>query len=451
MKVALLYPLPGHAHLSGVVERMPTLSLYLLAALLRQKGHEVTLQDLPGACDGGERLAGHIRGADAVGVSANSFNWATALTAVRDIRSGFPELPIILGGIHPTYFDQHCLEVSAASFVVRGEGETSLPGLLDALSDAREPSDVPGLTYARNGRIARTPGPALLGEEELDRLPPPAYDLVPAGCYRAVPVQTSRGCVYECAFCSIPHRRGWRALGAGRCLELLQHALSYSDRFVSPGAVYFLDDCFTTNGLRATHILHELDRRGLEVNLGLEARANHLTEPVVQAIARLPCWLIQIGVECGYSEGLKRVGKGITLAEVESAAELLKDYGLVEHAVFSFIVGLPWETIEDCTATLSYALHLALRYGAPLSFSWYEPFPGSRIWSARADYGVSAGPEVFDGPGDWRTDPELFKAFRPRLTWDDCRRIEDLVANLARVVPHHLALFQTRVPRGERP
>jgi anaerobic magnesium-protoporphyrin IX monomethyl ester cyclase len=477
MKLALLYPLPGAARLqrpaSGSerpVERMPTLSLYLLAAVLRQRGHEVTLNDLPGDTQDPGRLAAIIQGMDAVGVSANSFSWAAALSTVHGIRAAFPEMPVILGGIHPTYFDQHCLEVSGgmleapgATYIVRGEGERTLPALLEALQEGREPADVPGLTYAhRGGGVTRTSTPPPLGPGDLDELPPPAYDLIPALAYRAAPIQTSRGCLYACAFCSIPHRRLWRPLRPERCLELVETALAQAGRFASPGAVYFLDDCFTTDGPRAERVLRELDRRGLgrdsdpggtKLSLGLEARADHLTEPLVSALARLPLWLIQIGVECGYPQGLRRVGKGVTLSEVEAAAALLKEHGVIEQAVFSFIIGLPWETLEDCVATLTYALRLALGYGAPLSLSWYEPFPGSRIWSKRGDYGVSLGPAVFDGPGDWRTDPELFKAFRPRLTWDDCRKIEDLVHDLAAIVPRHLALFQSRAvgPAAPRP
>src|SRR5208282_5835868 len=92
-------------------------------------------------------LPGSLADADVVGVSINSFNWYRARQTIAEIRRYFPELRIVIGGPHPTHYDRYCLETSAADAVVRGEGETTFPDLLEAWATGRDPDDIKGLTW----------------------------------------------------------------------------------------------------------------------------------------------------------------------------------------------------------------------------------------------------------------------------------------------------------------
>jgi len=166
MNRVLLLAAPVH-HSGDMISMrlMPPPAIYVLAAVLRQNGFAVRVLD-PTALrrvqplDRPEAgldslLADALDGVDAVGISANSINWGVARLVAAEIRRQRPGMPIICGGVHPTYFDRHVVAHSAVDYVIRGEGEEALPQLLRCL--AGEPGGVTGRSSATPtgpGRIA---------------------------------------------------------------------------------------------------------------------------------------------------------------------------------------------------------------------------------------------------------------------------------------------------------
>ncbi|NLW46296.1 MAG: hypothetical protein GXY86_03010 [Firmicutes bacterium] len=85
-----------------------------------------------------------------VGVSANSLNWPTARLVVNKIKTEYPDLPVVLGGIHPTQYTEHVFTSSAVDFIIRGEGEAPLVKLVETLrTKKRRPvfNEIPGLCW----------------------------------------------------------------------------------------------------------------------------------------------------------------------------------------------------------------------------------------------------------------------------------------------------------------
>jgi radical SAM superfamily enzyme YgiQ (UPF0313 family) len=347
------------------------------------------------------------------------------------------KIPVIVGGTHATLFDEHVLRTAAVDYVVRGEGEQAFPELLEAIEAGRDPAGMAGVSCLRGGELVRGLDRPLLSEAELAANPLPRYDLIPSGYYQVVPVETSRGCRHQCSFCSITHPRSWREIGP----ERLQQTLA-AVRPLLPGftgrAVHLIDDCFLARGRDLAGLVQGLE--GFDSRLLISTRVSDLlAEGALDFYGRLPIAVCEVGVECGYDEGIKLVGKGITIQQVKKLALELRERGLIERVMFSYIVGFPWEGLKQCLTTLEFAFTLARRYGGMIQLAWFVMYPGSEIYRHPERFGVEFGPEVYDRPAFWR-DPELFAQTHPRLTPEEAEKVAYTARFLKEI--HHTVKVQ---------
>jgi anaerobic magnesium-protoporphyrin IX monomethyl ester cyclase len=306
--------------------------------------------------------------------------WPTALDAIRQVRHRRPEVPIVCGGIHPTLFDRYVLTTFPVQFVVRGEGEIALSRLCDALGGGIAFREVPNLSWMDpGGRLVRNEIDPKLGANALESFPLADFARLPEASYKCLAIESSRGCVYDCSFCSTPYRKTWRGLAPHAVVDRLEQALGHIDR-TTTGCVHVVDDEFSMNPSRATEIARLIRQRGLNPPLLFDSRAPDLLHPgFVPSIAEYTAGLL-VGAECGYDEGLERVGKGTTCESLEGAARVLAENGIAACTDFSFILGLPWETKREVEQTIRFATHLFADYGVHIMMQWYRQIPGSRIW-----------------------------------------------------------------------
>ena len=362
-------------------QECPPYGLYLLAAILRHGGHDVRLIDLTSerSCS----IANHgvdLEDASLIGLGATSLSWATAVDVIRQVRRIHEHVPIVLGGVHPTMFDEYMLTVFPIQFVIRGEAEVALPALCKALEERLDLGAVPNLSWrSDSGRIVRNPIGTKLSGVQLAASPLPDYGSLPWRIYNGLPIESSRGCAFDCAFCSTSYRKTWRAMPAEDFVSRLSVTMQHLDR-TKHGVVQIIDDEFSTNVARACDIATAIHDKGLAPKLIYNSRAHDfLDDAYADAIAPLTHQLL-IGAECGYDEGLKRVGKQITCETLERAAAQLCRHGISERADFSFILGLPWESKAEVTKTINFATHLSATWGVRILLQWYLLLPGSRLW-----------------------------------------------------------------------
>jgi radical SAM superfamily enzyme YgiQ (UPF0313 family) len=142
------------------------------------------------------------------------------------------------------------------------------------------------------------------------------------------------------------------------------------------------------NPKRTIQITEVLRRRGVEPVLIYDSRATDLLyDGLIPSMAPYTGQFL-VGAECGYDEGLKLIGKGTTTKILEDAARLLYKHDLSGRADFSFILGLPWETVAEVRKTCQFAAHLFSTYGVRLLLQWYCQIPGSRLWQKDRDAGL---------------------------------------------------------------
>ena len=442
MKILLVAP-PIMDYMQGqlrpiamdAVRESPPYGIYSLACILRNSDHQVVVGDLiaRGSKDVQPFLP-DLQDCSLVGIGATSLSWPTAREVIEQIRQVRENVPIVLGGIHPTMFDRHILSNFPVQFVIRGEAEISLPALCRALESNQDVTEVPNLSWRDpEGKIIRNPLGPLIPGHELASFPLPDYGELPLGAYQTLSIESSRGCAFDCSFCSTSYRRSWRAMPAESFVERLAVVMEHLNRARNP-IINIIDDEFSTNPRRAMAIVDLIRRRGLAPQLVYDSRATDLlADGFVAGIAEFTHRFL-VGAECGYDQGLKRAGKGTSCQILEDAARKLYQHGISERADFSFIIGLPWETRTEVEKTIRFAMHLLGNYGVRVLLQWYCEIPGSRLWEEERQKQL-VNETMYDDYGFFRN-LYLFRAgvhVEPRDIWE----ITDILDKLLLVTRVH--------------
>ena len=192
-KVVLIEPQSKEDHVYKTV-RMPRLGLPLLGARLKAAGYRVKLYLGTGASLPWSKIVD----ADLVGISTTTATSSEAYRIAGYLRSR--GLRVVIGGIHAHFMPDEAL--GHADFVVRGEADLTIVPLLRALEEGKLPWNVPGVSFWNGHEAVHNPCSA--EPVEMDQLPLPDFSLFEGQKpFRTIPVMTSRGCPFNCTFCSV--------------------------------------------------------------------------------------------------------------------------------------------------------------------------------------------------------------------------------------------------------
>ncbi|MGH7342371.1 MAG: B12-binding domain-containing radical SAM protein, partial [Candidatus Rokuibacteriota bacterium] len=365
MRVLLVNP-------SYPFEEFPRLLVTLpyLAAALRAEGHEVEILDLLLARTTPEKIERRMQSLrpQLVGITSVTLNHHIASSIAEVVRKCDEQVPIVMGGPHVSFeIEGSFRDLPALDFIGIGEGEHTIVELARALEGRMGLQDVRGLALRErgSGRVLRTPPRAL--EDDLDELAPPARDLVPLARYLAfdshASVVTSRGCPYECIFCSAPAWTGRkvRYRDPSRCVDEIEELSALGFREIT-----IEDDLFTLYRKHFLAVCGELIRRDTGIRWNAFSRVDTITPEIVETMARAGCQAICFGVESGNQEILDLVKKKSDLHKVKEAMRMTQAVGI--SALASFIIGLPGETEETLRKTVEFADELHAKFGSLYGF-----------------------------------------------------------------------------------
>jgi radical SAM superfamily enzyme YgiQ (UPF0313 family) len=374
-------------------EEFPRLLVTLpyVAAALREEGHEVEILDLLLARttpDKIERRMERFR-PQVVGITSVTLNHHIAEGIAEVVRKCDERVPIVMGGPHVSFEIEGSFRRlrSALDFIAIGEGEHTMRELVRALEGRMDLRDVRGLAgFDRDlGTVWRNAPRPL--EDDLDTLPPPARDLVPLARYLALDshasVVTSRGCPYECIFCSAPAWTGRKVRYRDplRCVDEIEDLarLGFTEITIE-------DDLFTLYRKHFLAVCGELIRRDTGIRWNAFSRVDTINPEIVDTMARAGCQAICFGVESGNQEVLDLVKKSSNLAKVKDAMRMSQAAGIT--ALASFIIGLPGETEETLRKTVEFAESLRDEFGSLYGFHILAPFPGTEVREKAVEYGL---------------------------------------------------------------
>lgn len=386
---------------------VPPLAIAYLAATVRQHGYNVAVLDslgeapeeahaIPGrdAVSYGwspEKILQHIP-ADVkyLGMSCTfSHEWPVLKHLVRAIRERFPALTIIVGGEHITATAELSLrDCTAINYAVLGEGEETLVDLLDTLESGGDPATVAGIFFLRAGEAIRTPHRERV--RNIDEIPRPAWDLVPienylaaglsfgVGTGRTMPVLATRGCPYQCTFCSSPTM--WTTRWYARAPKEVADEIEFYKVHYRAVNFDFYDLTAILKKDWIKQFCQELIDRKLNITWQLPAgtRSEAIDKDVARLLALSGHRNLVYAPETGSDALLKTIKKKVHLGRM---AESMR--GAIEHGIsikLNMIFGLPDETRADIFRTMVFLAKMAWLGVDDVTASTFVAYPGSAIF-----------------------------------------------------------------------
>ena len=341
----------------------PPLGLCYLASSLAAAGHRVKVVDAEAEGLDEDVLAALARQEwDVIGFTATTPVFPAAVALAEKMRAHFHGT-MVLGGPHATIVREEAFAGSGClDYLVCGEGEHTIVRLVETLADGGDTRTIPGIVM-HDGKGFYFSGPADR-QRDLDHLPfPDRSHLNPDNYLWSVPgrgivpttsVIFSRGCPFECTFCSQRFMYGREVTRRSVDNMLAEFEVILSEtpyrHFV------FLDDTLTSSRSIVSALFQGIIDRGYRITFEGETRANLLDTELVKLMKRAGLVRMNIGIESGDPEMLKRLKTGVTLDDVRQTLRLLKSFGVETRG--TVVIGAPYERRETAMRTLEYLTDL---------------------------------------------------------------------------------------------
>jgi radical SAM superfamily enzyme YgiQ (UPF0313 family) len=379
----------------------PPLGIQTLAPILRQHGHRVRMFD---TCHP-QMTTQHIlkdleqQQPDVIALSLlSSTTYPLTQSMTKQMKIVAPSTPIILGGVFASMNAVEILkDCKYVDSVGIGEGEELLPDYLENIED---PSTVAGLVWRNGDKIISNERRPMI--KDLDLFPYPDRTTLPVEYIEALPldvpavfsldkfctVQTSRGCPFNCIYCTIPAYSNcrWRLRSAESVLGEMQELNDMGYR-----SVYLVDDHFLLRSDRIREICEGIIDRKFNFNWGCEGRVDSSAIDQFALMKKANCKVMAFGIEAGTQKILDRLGKKQTLKQIERAVDEAKNNG-IERIHGFFIIGTPGETEKDIMESFRFAARLKID---TFNFDRLRVHRGTPLWNEYVEGGI------IDDERDW--------------------------------------------------
>lgn len=341
-----------------------------------------------------------------VGVSGTTQSRFQSFEILEEVKKTDKTIVTLYGGPHATPAAEDTLvHIRSIDAIVRNEGEITVLEIMKSLkrNGKIDFTKIAGVSYPANGRIVHNPSRPLL--KDLDQLPFPAWHLFKMDRYEmkldalelpAHVILTSRGCPYNCSFCSARLLWGgqYSKRSAGNVVDELEHLVN----IYSIKGYKIFDSTFTVDQRHVLSICNEIRKRGLEyLPWECEIRADTVDKKLLRIMKEAGCYYIDVGLESASHRILKTISKGISTRQMENLINWSDELGLMMKLFLTF--GHPTETYKEAMETIrfmekykSMAHRMATHVGImiypgtgvekfarehqylPSNFSWSQPF-----------------------------------------------------------------------------
>jgi radical SAM superfamily enzyme YgiQ (UPF0313 family) len=383
MKILFVSPPTISAIKSVIGTTGPPLGLAYLASVARTKGHDAKIvdslvEDL--TFDEVRKIIGQYS-PDVLAITSTTSMIPDAYEVARIAKDLSKNIITVIGGPHVTFVPEQTLQESPdIDYVVKGEGEIAFSGILDILEKKKGPEEIRGIAYRKGNGIMNNVPESLIGD--VDAIPEPSWDLLPMDKYEIDNTQfgtimTSRGCPYNCIFCSSSLQFGkqWRGHSVERVIDELK-TLRYK---YNKKDIEFLDDTFTLNMKRALELTDRIYSEGIDIKWSASARVNLFNDDIAKNMKKAGAHTVYFGIESGSQKILDFIGKGITLDLSKLSVKKANNAEL--NTLGSFIIGFPNDTVKDIKTTIKFSKSIGVTVA---QFTIATPYPGTRLW----DYSI---------------------------------------------------------------
>ncbi len=357
---------------------------YLASSIIKNfPGSAVDICDAAGLNMSHQQVLGRVIkfAPEIVGITLSTITAGSARKTAQAIRESLPDTLIVFGGPHVSALPFENLDV--ADICVVGEGEETFKDIIFCQDLDRDFSRVMGIAYRQNGSDFLTKKRSLI--VDLDVLDFPARQLLPRNTYRHIypyPVKnpyyhsiiTSRGCNYKCDFCS--SSLIWNGLTRYRSLENVFKEMEHLIKRYNAALLFLHDDDFTGSCERVVRFCQGIRKYFPGLKWICHGRADNMSLELLREMKQSGCVEIQVGVESGNDEVLKKCNKNIDTATICKAFELINKVGINSWA--TFIIGCEGDSVATVEDTIKFSKRINPTYA---TYLYLSPLPGTKSFS----------------------------------------------------------------------
>ena len=317
---------------------------------------------------------------DIIGITSVTKNYNLAKEYAKIARQA--NIPVIIGGVHVTSLPQTL--TSDMTIGVDCEGEDTIVELMSLFIESgrfetKSLYAIEGIMFWDNGELVQTNHRKL--NKDLDSMPYPARELL--DIRKHAHMLSSRGCPYNCAFCSTSSytRHQVRYASAEYVADEIEQI--YNRHKVTHITIY--DDLFAMDTKRVIRIQEIMATKNLigKFGMSINMRTNFITDDLAEILSQMNVGEVGLGTESGNQKTLDYLkGGGITVEDNARAVRILKKHHIIPYC--SFVIGSPDESRGDIEDTIKFIKDNHVNYYA---VSILVPYPGTRVW----DYALSVG------------------------------------------------------------
>jgi radical SAM superfamily enzyme YgiQ (UPF0313 family) len=361
---------------------VPTIGPATIASYLQQNDIETVIFDY-------YQDKMQVQDCDIVGISSTFTEAEEIKKIANDIKSQNISAPIVLGGplswlMSPVKLLESIPEIN---YIVQQEGEETFLELIKAIRINQAISDIEGIIY-RDKEKETIEATSPRKHIDFEKLPYPAWEIMRIPSEKRIPVlfiETSRGCPYQCAYCS--EVTFWGKPVRYRSSQRVTDEIRHNIEKFGITTFRFTDSCLSYPPKRCGNIcdaiIDQCINDSLPVKWSAYARIEDLSPELIDKMKRSGCVALDIGLESGSPEVLRRMNKNYNPEVAVSVAKIAKEAGIIIN--YNIMIGFPGETKE----TIKESMDLIER-AAPDTYSCFLFLlrPNSTIYDHKQDFGI---------------------------------------------------------------
>lgn len=312
-----------------------------------------------------------------IGINSSSPNINIVHRIAHYIKLVNEDIIVVCGGSHASLAGEHTLSTGDIDFIVAGEGEIPLSKIVKKVFNGEKVNEIPGVYYKLSNKIIGSSNDEFV---EVSKLPAPDFNSLPIDRYFAVKkrvyIHTSRGCGFQCIFCSVPR------MCDGKIRELpIETIEAHLEKIIdkhNPEEFQIVDDNFShKNGRLIKQFCQLIERRKWNFKWKCQVRADQLDDHIIKIMAKSGCFEIDMGIESGDREIQKYIRKKLNLEKTLEVVFNIHRCGIISKAFF--MIGFPSESFDQIKNTINYAINLKKKGLSDLAIFPVMPFPGTEI------------------------------------------------------------------------
>ncbi len=315
---------------------------------------------------------------EVLGIQMFTMNRVSSYRLVEYCSEKYPNLKLVIGGIHASIMGEQIVKRYKNVVVVVGEGEITFSELLSAFENGHNLDNIKGLVYWKNGKVVKT------GERELnynlDSLPHPKHEIF----FDSEPkrttayIITSRGCPFKCSFCCL-HIISKCKYRVRNINDVIAEIVELKNKYPRLKTIQIHDDNFTLNNNRVIDFCKKIIALSFDINFIASGMIKPVSEEMLYYMEKAGFKKLMFGLETGAEKLMPNTHKGVTKKDTEELFYKLKKHNFL---ITTFLmVGFPGENEDTVNETISFVKKLQkIKYNYIVGIGKLTVYPGTEIY-----------------------------------------------------------------------